>query len=97
VATAARPCRSGRIARYFPGFVHSDQHFFIPGAAFARPAKISRGRRMDILKIILAILLPPLAVGLEVGLSLHFWLNVLLTILGWLPGVIHAVYVIASR
>lgn len=52
---------------------------------------------MDILKILLAILLPPVGVFLEVGIGPHFWLNILLTILGYLPGIIHAVFVIASR
>lgn len=52
---------------------------------------------MDILKIILAILLPPVGVFMEVGLGVHFWLNVLLTILGYLPGIIHALFVITSR
>lgn len=52
---------------------------------------------MDILKIILAIVLPPLGVALEVGLGPQFWLNLLLTILGYIPGIIHAVYVIVSR
>lgn len=52
---------------------------------------------MDILKIILAILLPPVGVFLEVGLGLHFWLNILLTILGYIPGVIHAIFIIATR
>lgn len=52
---------------------------------------------MDILKIIAAILLPPLGVALEVGLGGHFWLNVLLTLLGYVPGIIHALYVILSR
>lgn len=49
---------------------------------------------MDILRIILAIILPPLGVFLQVGLGKHFWINVVLTILGWLPGIIHAIYVI---
>lgn len=49
---------------------------------------------MDILRIILAILLPPLGVFLQVGIGLHFWLNILLTILGYIPGIIHAIYVI---
>lgn len=52
---------------------------------------------MDIVKLILAIILPPLGVFLEVGIGLHFWLNILLTILGYLPGIIHAVWIIASR
>lgn len=52
---------------------------------------------MDILRIILAILLPPLGVFLQVGLTLHFWINLILTLLGWLPGVIHAIWVIVTR
>jgi uncharacterized membrane protein YqaE (UPF0057 family) len=51
----------------------------------------------DLIKIIAAIILPPLGVFLEVGLGKHFWLNILLTILGFIPGIIHAVYVIAKK
>lgn len=51
---------------------------------------------MEVLKIILAVLLPPVGVFLQVGLRGHFWLNILLTILGYLPGIIHAVWVIAK-
>lgn len=51
----------------------------------------------DIIKIILAIILPPVGVFLEVGLGMHFWLNIVLTILGWVPGVIHALYIILTR
>lgn len=51
---------------------------------------------MDILRIIAAIILPPLGVFLQVGLKGQFWLNVVLTILGFIPGVIHALYVILS-
>lgn len=51
----------------------------------------------DPIKIILAILLPPLGVFLEVGLKGHFWLNVLLTLLGFIPGIIHALYVILKH
>ncbi|WP_343487323.1 YqaE/Pmp3 family membrane protein [Allomuricauda sp. d1] len=48
---------------------------------------------MSILTIILNILLPPLAVFLKHGLGTTFLLNLLLTLIGWLPGVIHAFYV----
>jgi uncharacterized membrane protein YqaE (UPF0057 family) len=51
----------------------------------------------DVVRILLAILLPPLGVFLEVGIGLHFWLNILLTILGYIPGIIHAVWVILTR
>ena len=52
---------------------------------------------MDILRIIIAILLPPLGVFLQVGIGKHFWINILLTILGYIPGIVHAVYIIARR
>jgi len=43
-----------------------------------------------------AILLPPLGVFLQVGISKHFWINILLTLLGYIPGIVHAVWVIAK-
>lgn len=52
---------------------------------------------MDLIKIIFAIILPPLGVFLEVGLGKHFWINILLTLLGFVPGIIHAVWVIARK
>jgi uncharacterized membrane protein YqaE (UPF0057 family) len=52
---------------------------------------------MDIIRILLAILLPPLGVFLQVGIGLHFWINILLTLLGYIPGIIHAVYIIAKK
>lgn len=52
---------------------------------------------MSLLKIILAIFLPPLAVFMTVGIGGAFWLNILLTLLGGIPGMIHAVWVIAKH
>jgi len=40
--------------------------------------------------VIAAILLPPLGVFLSRGLTPAFWLTVLLTVIGWLPGVLFA-------
>jgi uncharacterized membrane protein YqaE (UPF0057 family) len=51
---------------------------------------------MDLLRILLAILLPPLGVLLQVGLGAQFWINILLTLLGYIPGIVHAVYIIAK-
>lgn len=48
----------------------------------------------DPIKILFAILLPPLGVFFEVGLKGHFWLSIVLTLLGYFPGIIHALYVI---
>ncbi len=51
---------------------------------------------MDLLRIVVAILLPPLGVFLQVGIGMQFWINILLTILGYIPGIVHAVWVIAK-
>lgn len=51
---------------------------------------------MELIKIIVAIILPPVGVLLQVGLGKHFWLNILLTILGYIPGIVHGVWVVAK-
>jgi uncharacterized membrane protein YqaE (UPF0057 family) len=51
---------------------------------------------LDALRILLCILLPPLAVFLQVGAGPAFWLNVVLTLLGYFPGMAHAIYIIVS-
>ena len=46
----------------------------------------------------LAFLLPPLGVLIHTErLGFSFWLNVLLTFLGYAPGIIHAMWVILTR
>ncbi|WP_034658916.1 YqaE/Pmp3 family membrane protein [Chelativorans sp. J32] len=52
---------------------------------------------MDVIRILLAIVLPPLGVFLQVGIGLQFWINLLLTFLGYVPGIIHAIWVITRR
>ncbi|TWD47986.1 uncharacterized membrane protein YqaE (UPF0057 family) [Agrobacterium vitis] len=52
---------------------------------------------MDVVRILFAILLPPVGVFLQVGLGLHFWLNILLTLCGYVPGIIHAIWVIVRK
>jgi uncharacterized membrane protein YqaE (UPF0057 family) len=49
---------------------------------------------MEFLRILLAVVLPPLGVFLQVGIGPHFWLNILLTLLGYVPGIVHAVWII---
>ena len=46
--------------------------------------------------ILLAFFLPPLAVFLNRGCGEDFCINMLLTLLGWIPGVIHAMYIIVT-
>lgn len=52
---------------------------------------------MAVLKIILALFLPPVAAYLQVGLTTHFWINIILTILGVIPGVIHALWLVLTN
>jgi uncharacterized membrane protein YqaE (UPF0057 family) len=52
---------------------------------------------MELLKIICAIILPPVGVLLQVGLGKHFWINIILTLLGYIPGIVHAVWVVAKN
>ncbi|KFA45948.1 hypothetical protein S40293_07299 [Stachybotrys chartarum IBT 40293] len=55
---------------------------------------LTRSLYSDICKIILAVILPPVGVFLERGCGADFFINILLTILGYLPGIIHALYII---
>jgi len=52
---------------------------------------------MSLVKIILAVVLPPVAVAMSYGFSTTLLINVLLTLLGWVPGSIHAVWAIAKQ
>lgn len=49
-----------------------------------------------LLLIIIAIFIPPLAMYLYDGISSRFWISLLLTILGYLPGIIYTLIVILS-
>ncbi|XP_022719089.1 hydrophobic protein RCI2B [Durio zibethinus] len=46
--------------------------------------------------ILLAIILPPLGVFLKYGCKVEFWICLVLTLLGYLPGIIYAVYAITK-
>jgi uncharacterized membrane protein YqaE (UPF0057 family) len=50
-----------------------------------------------ILLVILAVIFPPLAVFLIQGFRGHFWLNLLLLILFYVPALVHAIWLIARR
>jgi uncharacterized membrane protein YqaE (UPF0057 family) len=50
-----------------------------------------------LLYVIIAILFPPLAVGLQRGIGLHLLLSIILTILGYIPGIIHALWVVLKN
>jgi uncharacterized membrane protein YqaE (UPF0057 family) len=51
---------------------------------------------MNLTRLILGILIPPLGVFLTYGLGTTFLINLALTFLGWIPGSIHAVWAISK-
>lgn len=48
----------------------------------------------NLVRILLAIFLPPIAVLMTTGIGLQFLLNILLTLFGLLPGTIHALWLV---
>ena len=48
----------------------------------------------SLILVLLAIFLPPVAVLLKAGLGLQFLLSILLTLLGYIPGLIHALWIV---
>jgi len=67
------------------------------GSARQPPVTKSGATDLDLLRLLLAIVLPPVGVFLQVGIGLQFWVNILLTLLGYIPGIVHAVWIIARR
>jgi len=47
--------------------------------------------------VIIAIVLPPLAVGLKDGFGFHLLLNIVLTLLFYVPGLLHALWVVLKE
>lgn len=45
---------------------------------------------MRLVRVIVAFLLPPYHVYQLEGIGAQLWINVALTILGWIPGAIHS-------
>lgn len=52
---------------------------------------------MKILQLIASILLPPLGVFLTVGVGSALVINILLTFLGFVPGIIHALWIYSKQ
>ncbi|MDD2702401.1 MAG: YqaE/Pmp3 family membrane protein [Candidatus Omnitrophica bacterium] len=51
---------------------------------------------MKILKIVLAVILPPVAVFMQVGATTHLWINIVLTLVMFVPGIIHALWLVLT-
>jgi uncharacterized membrane protein YqaE (UPF0057 family) len=52
---------------------------------------------MKLVRFLLGFFLPPVGVFLTYGFSTTLIINILLTLLGWLPGAIHGVWAIAKH
>jgi uncharacterized membrane protein YqaE (UPF0057 family) len=52
---------------------------------------------MKLVRYILAILLPPVGIFLTYGVGQTLVINILLTLLGWVPGSIHALWATSKR
>jgi uncharacterized membrane protein YqaE (UPF0057 family) len=48
------------------------------------------------MKLLLAIFLPPVGVFLTYGIGSTLFINIGLTLLGWIPGSIHAVWAVTK-
>lgn len=48
---------------------------------------------MSLVMILLTIFLPPVAVAIKEGIGVQLLINIVLTLIGWLPGVVHAFWV----
>ena len=51
---------------------------------------------MKTTQLILGVLLPPVAVYMTYGVSTTLITNILLTLLGWIPGSIHGAWAVAK-
>jgi uncharacterized membrane protein YqaE (UPF0057 family) len=52
---------------------------------------------MQIVQIILSLLLPPVAVFLKAGAGKDLIINIVLCFFFWVPGIIHALWVVLKK
>lgn len=75
---------------------HTNNNYYSQTNNTGASNAIEQARLSGLMKLLLAICLPPLAVYLEKGVHQSLWINILLTLLWW-PGVIHALLVIYAK
>ncbi|KAH9385617.1 uncharacterized protein NEMAJ01_0513 [Nematocida major] len=52
---------------------------------------------LTVFEVLIAIFLPPVAVFLVTGCGVDLLINILLCFLGFIPGCIHALYIISTK
>lgn len=50
----------------------------------------------NLIRIILLVIIPPVGVFLKEGLGMTFFINLVLTLLGYIPGLIHGIWVLTK-
>ena len=48
----------------------------------------------SVLALVLAVLLPPVGVWIARGIGFSFWISLVLTLIGWVPGVVFSLVAI---
>ena len=81
------------VYRIFSGIITTDGDVNSRNVSYSQKVLMS----MDVIRIIVAIFIPPLGVFLQVGFGLDFWINIVLTLFGYIPGIVHAVWIIAKK
>ena len=81
------------VYRIFSGMITRDGDVNSRNVSYSQKVLMS----MDVIRIIVAIFIPPLGVFLQVGFGLDFWINIVLTLFGYIPGIVHAVWIIAKK
>ncbi|URD84441.1 hydrophobic protein [Musa troglodytarum] len=79
--------------------LYGDRSFFcrIRFLPFERDTEVMADEgTANCIDILLAIILPPLGVFLKFGCEMEFWICLLLTLFGYIPGIIYAVYAITK-
>lgn len=51
----------------------------------------------DVFRIVMSVLFPPLGVFLKVRFTAHFFISLLLTLMAYVPGLVHAIWVLSRR
>lgn len=51
----------------------------------------------DVFRLLVTVLFPPLGVFLKMRFTAHLLISVLLTLFGYVPGLVHALWVLAKR
>jgi len=83
----------GAVYRIFSGIIMTDGDVNFRNVSYLQKVLMN----MDVIRIIVAIFIPPLGVFLQVGFGLDFWINIVLTLFGYIPGIVHAVWIIAKK